>query len=82
VIKKMFLSLLILIVISFLNIGGCSSNGNDSNIVSPDEATVTFIPGGVIPEVGQTFSYVEGGTDRQTLDFFGLQGLLIELATI
>ena len=36
---------------------------------------VSFIEGGNLPEAPQTFFYVDGGTDRQNLDFYGIEGL-------
>ncbi len=35
----------------------------------------TFISGGQISQTPQTFSYVENGSDRQSLDYYAIQGL-------
>lgn len=64
---------------SGVNMDGEMSGGEvpTEELAMDDNASgeVAFIESGELPEEPQTFFYVEGGTNRQNLDFYGIEGL-------
>ncbi|HVY55928.1 MAG TPA: alpha/beta hydrolase fold domain-containing protein, partial [Thermodesulfobacteriota bacterium] len=51
--------------------GGTVGGGNGGGA----GAGINVKPGGTLAAEPETFSYVEGGTDRQTLDFYRINGI-------
>jgi len=69
-------ALLIMMVLSLCVAVGC--DGNDSS----DDTTSGSIAqtGGTLADTPETFSYVDSGTARQTLDFYRIEGLTSQSA--
>ncbi len=69
-------ALLIMMVLSLCIAVGC--DGNDSS----DDTTSGSIAqtGGMLADIPETFSYVDAGTARQTLDFYRIEGLTSQSA--
>jgi acetyl esterase/lipase len=60
------------------SIGGCGGGGTDGGPGGGGGgggAGIDIQPGGTLAAEPETFFYVEGGTDRQTLDLFRIEGV-------
>jgi len=81
IILRAFLALsLILILLPVIACDGTSESDNGGGDVGGamgggDGGAGIVEPGGTLADVPETFSYVAGGTGRQTLDFFSITGL-------
>lgn len=76
--RKLFTSFLSVLIVTFLTIGGCGGNGGDDDMsadmgMDSGEEPALFQPGGQLADP-QTFTYVEGGGERQQLDYYAIEG--------
>jgi len=73
--------ILSVLTLSALSCDSTGSSNDEMEVTNPDEdgggspGTISFIPGGIISNQPEPFSYVEGGSERQTLDLYRISNL-------
>ena len=76
--RRIGLMLLMVCSIAAGSVGGCGGGGTDGGPGGGGGgggAGIDIQPGGTLAAEPETFFYVEGGTDRQTLDLFRIEGV-------
>ncbi len=81
IIRTILILILPVLTLSALSCDSTGSSNDDMEVTNPDDSgggspgTISFIPGGTISNQPETFSYVEGGSERQTLDLYRISNL-------